>query len=308
MSEPRPPSGRPLLLGMGWFPDQPGGLNRYFTGLYRALGDRLEGCRAVVTGPVAAPPANVHVAGSVDEPTALRTLRYARAAIRQTSAADVVDAHFAFYALLPTLMSRLRGKPLVVHFHGPWAEESAAAGEASKVAIRVKAAVERIVYREGIPPRRALGGVQAVPGRTLRRLTLDSFTWFLRASSWNDSFQAIVAQARAALGIEDQAWVAVAVRRLVPRMGLDVLLDAWAEADAPLEGALLLIAGDGPERAALEQQADALVSVGECASWAVSATPSCWPSTRLRTSVSCPRLPLRGSASSSWRRWPVAPR
>jgi glycosyltransferase involved in cell wall biosynthesis len=65
-------------------------------------------------------------------------------------------------------------------------------------------------------------------------------------------------QARAALNIDERAWVAVAVRRLVPRMGLDVLLDAWAEAGSGLEGALLALAGDGPERAALEEQANAL--------------------------------------------------
>ena len=38
---------RPLLLGLGWSPDQPGGLNRYFGDLLRALGDPA----AVVVGP-----------------------------------------------------------------------------------------------------------------------------------------------------------------------------------------------------------------------------------------------------------------
>ena len=32
---------RPLLLGMGWFPDQENGVNRYFRSLLEALGDEL---------------------------------------------------------------------------------------------------------------------------------------------------------------------------------------------------------------------------------------------------------------------------
>jgi glycosyltransferase involved in cell wall biosynthesis len=247
----------PLLLGMGWFPDQPGGLNRYFTGLCYALGDRVRGWRAVAIGPAAAPPDSVQVAGSVDEPSALRILRYARAAIRQTSGTDLIDAHFALYALLPTLVSRLRGKPLVVHFHGPWAEESVAAGEASRLAIWVKHALERAVYRRaarlvvlsgafkqslveryGVSPWK----VEVVPpGVELERFVLGDR-----------------AQARAALDIDERAWVAVAVRRLVPRVGLDILLDAWAKAGTGLEDALLVIAGDGPERSTLEERANAL--------------------------------------------------
>ena len=53
--------------------------------------------------------------------------------------------------------------------------------------------------------------------------------------------------------------MAVSVRRLVPRMGLDVLVDAWSvvveAANVPV---LLLIAGDGPSRSALEAQVERL--------------------------------------------------
>jgi glycosyltransferase involved in cell wall biosynthesis len=57
--------------------------------------------------------------------------------------------------------------------------------------------------------------------------------------------------ARRQLGWPSDVPVAFTVRRLVPRMGLDVLLRAWA-AVTPAE-ALLVIAGDGPERPALER-------------------------------------------------------
>ena len=65
--------------------------------------------------------------------------------------------------------------------------------------------------------------------------------------------------ARARLGLDAGAFVAVCARRLVPRMGVEVLLEAWGRAlDALPAGSLLLIVGDGalrPELAARAQQA-----------------------------------------------------
>ena len=59
----------------------------------------------------------------------------------------------------------------------------------------------------------------------------------------------------ASFDVPSGAWVAVAVRRLVPRMGLDVLLDAWRALVASTDGpVLLLVAGVGPSREALEIQ------------------------------------------------------
>src|SRR5205807_5699025 len=48
-------------------------------------------------------------------------------------------------------------------------------------------------------------------------------------------------------------WVVAAVRRLVPRMGLDVLLDAWQALGSP---GVLAIGGDGPLRPELEARGD----------------------------------------------------
>ena len=59
--------------------------------------------------------------------------------------------------------------------------------------------------------------------------------------------------ARAALGLSHGAFVALSVRRLVPRMGLDVLLEAWATVDPSADQeAILCIVGEGPERSHLE--------------------------------------------------------
>jgi glycosyltransferase involved in cell wall biosynthesis len=61
--------------------------------------------------------------------------------------------------------------------------------------------------------------------------------------------------ARNALGLEGCPFVAVCVRRLVPRMGLDVLVDAWAHVLAELpSGARLMVAGEGPLHKELDEQ------------------------------------------------------
>ncbi|QMU74147.1 glycosyltransferase family 4 protein [Streptacidiphilus sp. P02-A3a] len=64
-------------------------------------------------------------------------------------------------------------------------------------------------------------------------------------------------RARAILGLDDDpaAPVAVCVGRLCRQKGQDVLLRAWAGVPARVPGARLVLVGDGPDRAALEELA-----------------------------------------------------
>jgi glycosyltransferase involved in cell wall biosynthesis len=66
--------------------------------------------------------------------------------------------------------------------------------------------------------------------------------------------------ARARLGIADGVAVAVTVRRLVRRTGVDLLLEAWRRAPGP-DGAVLLIAGTGVEGDRLRAEAAGMDSV-----------------------------------------------
>ncbi|MEW6074248.1 MAG: glycosyltransferase [Planctomycetota bacterium] len=65
------------------------------------------------------------------------------------------------------------------------------------------------------------------------------------------------AAVRAAFGADPDAPVLLALASLVPRKGLDVLLDALARLAPMPPGLRLWIAGDGPERGALEARARA---------------------------------------------------
>jgi len=245
---------RTLMLGKGWFPDQLGGLDRY----YRELLERLpEASGVVVGGGGATAPARVRRVSEHERPLPRRLLAYWRAAQRAAEHADVVDAHFALYALAPLRLGRLRAKPLVVHFHGPWADECAAAGDASRPRRAARRLLERAAY--------ARADEAVVLTSAFRRVLVERYglrPWNVHVVAPGVDLERFspgpAGEARGRLGLAPDAFVAVAVRRLVPRMGLEPLLEAWAGARELLPPAsTLLIAGDGPLREPLAAAVEA---------------------------------------------------
>lgn len=252
----RPP--RVLMLGLGWFPDSLGGLERYF----RCLFEQLPEASAVTIGPATDAPASLTVAGDRDAPLARRLLAYRRAALRAGANADVLDAHFALYAGPALLLGPLRRRPSVFHFHGPWAQENVAAGDASGAKLRLRSRVERAVLRRA--------DAHVVLSSAFRRVLVERYgvsPWNVRVIAPGVALEQFTpgerSQARARIGAEPSAFVAVCVRRLVPRMGLELLLDAWGELRGELPaGSLLLVIGDGPLRAELSERAAAPALAG----------------------------------------------
>jgi len=254
--------GAPRVLQIGlespW--GRSGGLNRYFAELTFALQAIGIRATAVVTGELAAGQegqTRFRVVASDSSSLLVRLLAIRREVYRLNRQFDIADVHFAMsgFALLA---GPLRRRPLVVHFQGPWADESAAMGQKA-FRCAVKRLVERRVYS------RASGFV--VLSDSFRRMLIERYgivPWDVVVMSpgvATDRFRPGDRElARAALGIPSgDAWVAVTVRRLVPRMGLEVLLEAWSTVvEAATVPALLLIAGDGPSRLALEAQAKRL--------------------------------------------------
>lgn len=240
-------SKHPLLIGNETLAARQGGLNRYFADLTTAL--VKGGCQ-----PIIAIIGSSGRGAGVSSPQAsllARLLAIRRAASRAVPRVGVVDAHFALYAVVPMYASRLRRLPLVVHFQGPWADESAVGRGDRRVVVAAKRTIELAVYRRarvvvvlsdafrhlvvdryGVDPARV---VVVPPG-----VDLDRFRTGERAA------------ARAAAGVGADAWVAVCVRRLDARMGIDVLIEAWAKVQAERPDAVLLIAGEGRERERLE--------------------------------------------------------
>jgi glycosyltransferase involved in cell wall biosynthesis len=244
---------RPLLLGMGWFPDQAGGLNRYFRELFFTLETQGVSPQGVVLGPVEGdPPRDITIAASACELLPARLWRYWKAVDEGDADRDVVDVHFALYAAGPILLGSARRLPLVVHFHGPWADEGRSAGQRSSLRAASKRLLERRVYR------RAHEAI--VLSAAFRRVLVERYgvqPWRVNIVPPGVDLARFVPRdasaSRRRLGVPQSAWVAVSVRRLVPRTGIDILLAAWAEMTRKREDVLLLIVGDGPARARLEE-------------------------------------------------------
>src|SRR5262249_59782738 len=140
-----------------------------------------------------------------------------------------VSAHLALYALAPLTIGPLRRKPLVLHFHGPWTDESVAAGERSRARAAAKRTLERTVYRRAD---RAI-----VLTSAFRRVLVERYgvaPWKIEVVPPGVDLERFTpgspAAARERFGLAPEAFVAVAVRRLVPRMGLELLIEAWRHA------------------------------------------------------------------------------
>ena len=246
---PPTPALRTLQLGMGWLPEQPGnGLDRMYHNLVRTLPDVGVGVNGLVMGsPDVAPSSGGTVTAAATPSASLPTrLRILRQRVRQQLAVadiDMVATHFALYAA--PVLDLLGDRPLVVHFHGPWALESRAEG-AGWLQTQAKKALERHVYRRatrcivlskafrevlteeyGVEPDR----IDIVPGG----VDIDRF----------DTGES-VAQARAHLGWPPDRPIVLAVRRLAHRMGLEALIDAVADIRTTVPDVLLYIAGTGP--------------------------------------------------------------
>lgn len=242
-----------LMLGKGWFPEQLGGLDRY----YRDLLEHLPEARGLIVGPAPDSPPRLTAVSRHDAPLWRRLVALWRAAGKAGRDAVVIDAHFALYALLPMLSKRLRSLPSIVHFHGPWADENVSAGDSSPVRRRVRRGIERLVYRRA--------DRVVVLTSAFRRVLVESYRvppWRVKVAPPGVDLERFSpgdrGRARDRFMLHADAFIVVAVRRLVPRMGLDVLLDAWARALAEVPTAQLLIAGEGSQRAALEQQVERL--------------------------------------------------
>jgi glycosyltransferase involved in cell wall biosynthesis len=241
---------RVLMLGMGWFPTTLGGLNRY----YRCLFEQLPEASGVVVGPAEDTPESVAVVdGGIVLPH--RLLEFWRLTRRAAAGADVVDAHFSLYAAMPLLLGALRNRPVVFHFHGPWAAENVAAGDSSRIRLSLRSALERRVLRRV--------DAHVVLSAAFRRVLVERYgvrPWNVHVWAPGVALDTFTpgdgSLARKRLDIDRGAFVAVCVRRLVARMGVDGLLDAWGEiAESLPDGSVLLLVGDGPLRESLAGRA-----------------------------------------------------
>ena len=244
-----------LQIGMGWFPEESGGLNRYYYGSSHHLPKAGVDIQGLLTG-------SEQIINTTQQPIKifaptkaplLHRWRGIRRAIKQLklSEYDAVVAHFALYTL--PILNQIGNLPLVFHFHGPWALESSAENQKA-LNVRLKKTLEQIVYRRAshfivlsnafkkilheqysVP----LNQIHVIPGG----VDLEQF----EVSSSR-------IEARAKLGWEQERTIIFCVRRLIKRMGLENLIQAIARVRDRYPDVLLYIAGKGALAETLEAQ------------------------------------------------------
>lgn len=240
---------RTLQLGKNWFPENAGGLERMYYNLLHSLPTAGVSAHGLVAGEHPAVTANANQSveafapATAALPTRLIRMRRATRCVLQQRRPALVAAHFALYAL-PAL-DLLSRYPLVVHFHGPWANESLSEGEGS-LSVWVKTQIEKLVYHRGVrfivlseAFQRVLCSRYGVPAERVRvvpgGVNVNRF-----------DTDASPAEARARLGWPSGRPIALSVRRLARRMGLENLVEAMRRVHRDVPDALLLIAGKGP--------------------------------------------------------------
>jgi glycosyltransferase involved in cell wall biosynthesis len=236
-----------LQIGMHWFPERPGGLDRVVQQLAATLPAAGVSVRGLVAGgDMAARDTGgaIRAFAPADGklPGRLLAARRAVAECVRNDPPDVIASHFALYAF-PSL-DVLRRIPSVMHFHGPWSDESLAEGSGG-LGNTLKRRLEAAVYGRGtlhVTLSRAFADVletrYGVSPDTIRIVPgcVDVARFDLPISR---------EEARARLDLPTDRPIILTVRRLARRMGLEDLIEAMVEVRKSVPDVLLGIVGGG---------------------------------------------------------------
>ena len=234
-------------MSMDWFPDRAGGLNRYYYDCANHFSDSDIQFNGLVTGKKSIEynaKVKVQAFAPTNAPIIKRWLgarkNFKELTVKQDY--DLIVSHFAFYTF--PLLNLLDNRPLVTHFHGPWALESGV--EANKnLAVRAKKWLERSVYNRSakfivlsqtfrdilhqeyqVP----LDKIHIIPGG----VDIDRFNIDLS-----------LIEARQKLNWHQDRPTIFCIRRLAKRMGLENLVKAMKQVCDRYPDLMLYIAGKG---------------------------------------------------------------
>jgi len=167
---------------------------------------------------------------------------------------SVLASHFSLYALpfLPEFSQLTH----VIHFHGPWAQESSLHGQ-SKLRVLVKKAVEHLVYRTGSS---FIADSSAFRNLLVSEygVTPDMVHAILPAVDTSRFHPSDRLVSRDFLGWPRKRRIIFCVRRLVERTGIEALVAAFGSIATRHSDVYLFIGGQGPLRGVLESQISSL--------------------------------------------------
>ncbi|OUL25661.1 group 1 glycosyl transferase [Nostoc sp. RF31YmG] len=251
-----------LTLGMGWFPETPGGLERYIYELTHQLAanqDYVELCGVGL--PKTIINTSIKLTNLAEPDTVIwRRLWSIRTNFKKTRVGkpDAINLHFALYSF-PILDVLPKEVPITFNFHGPWASESQEEVDNQILSVLLKRwLIEKSTYKRCdrfIVLSKAFGKIlhqqYQVPWNKIH---------IIPGGVDINKFQANLSpqEARSKLGWPDNRQILFTSRRLVHRVGLDKLLQALAIIKPRIPDVWLAMAGRGHIQAALQQQAKEL--------------------------------------------------
>lgn len=249
---------RILQIGMWWATSGLGGLDRVFADLFAHLPATGVDVRGCVLGPA---DVGTRTGGRIRnfaeaDAGILRRLIGVRTTAMSMLADERIDAvasHFGLFAL--PLLDRLRGRPFVMHFHGPWSMEAAAEG-APQWDVATRRRLERAVYTRA--------DRVIVLSNAFARLVRDQYDVSeqrIRVVPGTVDIERFASrltrhEARLRLGWPTERPILFSVRRLTHRMGLSNLIAAMPQIIERVPEVMLFIAGKGPMREILSKQID----------------------------------------------------
>lgn len=247
-----------LTLGTSWFPQNPGGLERYIYELTHTLAanqDKVELCGVGLPEPKLNSPIKLTNLADPNQGI-LQRLATIRNNFKTTrvSQPDAVNLHFALYSF-PILDLLPKGVPITFNFHGPWASESQEETVSNKFSFFVKRwLIEQATYNRCD---RFIVLSQAFANILHREYKVSSDKIHVIPGGVNiDKFQPRLVQtvARQQLGWPENRPILFTSRRLVHRTGVDKLLAAMAIIRPKIPDVWLAIAGRGHMQESLTQQ------------------------------------------------------
>ena len=256
MNEIKTKSANIICLGNSWFPEQAGGLNRYYYDCTRYLPTVGIEFKGLVAGSpqVTESTESTIIAFANSNASLIKRWSGVRKNFKELISQqdyDLIVSHFAIYTF--PILNLIKDLPLVTHFHGPWALESDV--EVQKpVAIWLKKYIEKTVYRRSsqfIVLSQTFGDIlhqeYQVP---LEQINVISGGVDIDRFNINLS----VAEARSILNWHPDRPTIFCVRRLAKRMGLENLITAMVKVCDRYPDIMLYIAGKGALADTLQTQ------------------------------------------------------
>jgi glycosyltransferase involved in cell wall biosynthesis len=258
MSNPQPL--KVLSIGMGWFPEQAGGLDRFYYDCVEHLPQANIDMHGLVTGSL-----NVNASTNnkiqsfsptaISLPNRWAKVRAAVKQARQNTNYPLITSHFALYTL--PVLGVIRDLPLVIHFQGPWALESKFEGSSS-LATYFKKQIEQLTYNRGnqfiVLSQAFQDLLHQEYGVPIEKIHIIPAA----VSQTRYDIPQTTQEARTQLNWPQDRPILLSVRRLSKRMGLENLISAMAEVRQHHPTVLLHIAGKGKQATALQDQINSL--------------------------------------------------